>query len=129
MITEGGYNLARPQAGFSAVAQMVDELAVKSFGGAVTVAVPDEELPLLVMEISDWSEARAKQALCAAAKLVARAGGLEDKQGIELRCEETGRGMEGPQLTLLARGSAARRFAYGLLSTTRFLRQCEMARQ
>ena len=128
-VVDDGYNLARPQAGFSAVAQMVDELAARSFGGAVTVAVPDDELPLVVMEINDWSEARAKQALCAAAKLLARAGALESKEGVELRCEEAGRGVEGPELTLLAHGFAAKRFASGLLSTTRFLRQCELTRQ
>ena len=128
-VMDAGYNLARPQAGFNAVAQMVDELVARSFGGAVTVAVPDDELPLVVMEINNWSEARAKQALCFATKLLARAGALESTQGVELRCEEEGQGVEGRQLTLLARGFAARRFACGTLSTSRFLRQCELTRQ
>ena len=126
--TAGWYNQLRPEPTFNAVARMIDNCAAQSFGGAVTVAVPDDELPLLVMEIRGWNEVRAKQALCAAAKLLARSGVLSDGQGIELRCEEIGRGMEGRQLTLLAKCDAAKQFALGHLSSTRFLRLCELAR-
>ena len=52
------------------------------------MAIADDHLPLLIMEMPDYSVSRAKQALCRVTKLLVKSGTLDGKEGIKKALDE-----------------------------------------
>jgi hypothetical protein len=101
---------------------MVEDLMRKCYRGQVTVAIADDELPLLIVEMPGYSVGQAKRVLCRVAELLARSGALDGKEGIELQCEEQGSDGEGRFITVCTRLEQARGLTRGSVSQTAFLR-------
>lgn len=116
------YNGRRTDTSFRDAVIMVDTLMARGYRGQVTVAIADDDLPLLIVEMPGYTAMRAKQALCRIAKMLAKSGALESKQGIELQCEEAGSDGEGKFVNVYTRLEQARSLMCGSVSQTAFLR-------
>jgi len=116
------YNGHRTETCFRDAVIMVEDVMRKCYGGQVTVAIADDELPLLIVEMPGYSVGQAKRVLCRVAELLARSGALDGKEGIELQCEEQGSDGEGRFITVCTRLEQARGLMRGSVSQTAFLR-------
>lgn len=116
------YNGRRTETSFRDAVIMVERLMTRCYRGQVTVAIADDELPLLIVEMPGYTVSQAKQALCRVAKVLVTSGVLEGKQGIELQCEEQGSYGEGRFISVCPRLEQARGLMRGSVSQTAFLR-------
>jgi hypothetical protein len=121
------YNSRRSETSFRDAVIMVEDFLTRHYGGRVTVAIADDSLPLLIMEMPDYTTSRAKQVLCRVTKLLVKSGTLDGKEGIELQCEEQGSDGEGRFVNVCTRLEQARGLMCGSVSQTAFLRGTTIA--